>query len=79
MAVCVCVRVHEYKCFQQMLHDINWSALNHASRAPQLISCNYYYACVGVCGICVALSQATPAFSILHAEMGRAWYVKLRV
>ena len=24
------------------LHDINWSALDHASRAPQLMSCNCY-------------------------------------
>ena len=24
------------------LHDINWGALDHASRAPQLMSCNYY-------------------------------------
>ena len=30
------------------LHDINWGALNHASRAPQLMSCNYY--------VCVASS-----------------------
>ena len=27
------------------LHDINWGALDHASRAPQLMSCN--------CTICV--------------------------
>ena len=24
------------------LHDINWGALDHASHAPQLMSCNYY-------------------------------------
>ena len=30
------------------LHDINWGALDHASRAPQLMSCNYYV-CVRVC------------------------------
>ena len=24
------------------LRDINWGVLDHASRAPQLISCNYY-------------------------------------
>ena len=30
------------------LHDINWGALDHASRAPQLMSCNYYV-CVCVC------------------------------
>ena len=23
-------------------HDINWGALDHASHAPQLMSCNYY-------------------------------------
>ena len=26
---------------QLHVHDINWSALNHESRAPQLLSCNY--------------------------------------
>ena len=30
------------------LYDINWGALDHASRAPQLISCNYYV-CVCAC------------------------------
>ena len=30
------------------LHEINWGALNHASSAPQLMSCNYYL-CVCVC------------------------------
>ena len=24
------------------LHDINWDTLDHASREPQLVSCNYY-------------------------------------
>ena len=24
------------------LHDIDWGALDHASHAPQLISCNYH-------------------------------------
>ena len=24
------------------LHGINWGALDHASHAPQLMSCNYY-------------------------------------
>ena len=28
------------------MNDINWGALDHASRAPQL---NYYYVCVCVC------------------------------
>ena len=23
-------------------YDINWGALDHASRAPQLMSCNHY-------------------------------------
>ena len=29
-------------------HDINWGALNRASHAPQLMSCNHYvvYECV---------------------------------
>ena len=34
------------------LHDINRGALDHASRAPQLMSCNYTvcaYVCVCVC------------------------------
>ena len=30
------------------LYDINWGALDHASRAPQLTSCNYYV-CVCTC------------------------------
>ena len=30
------------------LHDINWGTLDHASCAPQLISCNYTM-CVHVC------------------------------
>ena len=30
------------------LHDINWGALDHASRASQLMSCNYYV-CARVC------------------------------
>ena len=36
------------------LHDINWDALDHASRpcVPQLMSCNYYIVCVCVC-VCV--------------------------
>ena len=39
------------------LHDFNWGALDHASRAPQLMSCNYYvcmYVCV--CGTNVHVS-----------------------
>ena len=32
------------------LHDINWGALDHASRAPQLMSCNYTV-CVCVCSV----------------------------
>ena len=38
-------------------HDLNWGALNHASHAPQLLSCNYYvYIYLSVCAcvyICV--------------------------
>ena len=30
------------------LHDINWGVFNHASRTPQLMSCNYYV-CVCTC------------------------------
>ena len=25
-----------------LLHDINWGPLDHASRGPQLMSCNIY-------------------------------------
>ena len=33
--------------YQLHLHDTNWGALNHASRASQLVSCNYMcYACM---------------------------------
>ena len=35
----------------EWLHDLNWSALDHASHVPQLRLCNYY---VCVC-VCVAL------------------------
>ena len=35
------------------LHDIIWGAPNHTSRAPQLMSCDYY--------VCVT---GTPALSI---------------
>ena len=42
------------------LYDINRGALDHASRAPQLVSCNYHVrVCVcarvhvGVCYVCV--------------------------
>ena len=32
------------------LHGINWGALDYASRAPQLMSCNYYrYVCACMC------------------------------
>ena len=38
------------------LHNINWDALNHASRVPQLMSCTctnqYKFVCVCVC-VCV--------------------------
>ena len=38
------------------LYDINWGALDHASHAPQLMSCNYCVCarawCVCVC-VCV--------------------------
>ena len=39
------------------LHDINWGEFDHASRAPQLMSCNYSvcmhaYVCVCMC-VCV--------------------------
>ena len=30
------------------LHDINWGEFDHASRAPQLMSCNYSV-CMRVC------------------------------
>ena len=35
------------------LHDVNWGALDHASRAPQLMPHNYHV-CVCVCAcVCV--------------------------
>ena len=45
------------------LHDTNWGALEHASRAPQLVSCNYYvyvYVCVCVCVCASVASSPTP-------------------
>ena len=39
------------------LHNINWGALDHASCAPQLISCNYYL-CIRVC-VCVCIHMCT--------------------
>ena len=39
------------------LHDINWGAPDHASRAPQLMSCNYY-----VCVCFVRSCQAIQVF-----------------
>ena len=42
------------------LHDIKWGALNYASRAPQLMSCNYYVCvcmCVHVCvHVCMCIT-----------------------
>ena len=35
------------------LHDINWGVLNHASRAPQLMSCNYYARMCAYVSACV--------------------------
>ena len=35
------------------LHDINWGALDHASRAPQLVSCNYYVCAHEFCAISI--------------------------
>ena len=41
------------------LHDINWGALDHASHAPQLISCDYYVrVCVCVC-VCACIHVYT--------------------
>ena len=39
------------------LHDINWGVLDHASRAHQFMSCNYYV-CVCVC-VCVCGARNT--------------------
>ena len=57
--VCVCVCVHVHTCARDklptnQLHDINWGArhasLDHASRAPQLMSRNFYvHVCLCVC------------------------------
>ena len=40
--------------------DINWGALDHASHAPRLMSCNYMYCvCAGymcTCAMCIHVS-----------------------
>ena len=39
----------------KQLHDINWGSLDHASRAPQLMSCTFVITvCVCVC-VCVCV------------------------
>ena len=43
------------------LHDINWGALNHASHAPQLMSCNY---CVCVCAYNMHMSIPGPCYCV---------------
>ena len=50
------------------LHDINWGALDHASRAPQLMSCNYHVCvCVYVC-VDVNIWTVTVASLYLHTH-----------
>ena len=50
------------------LHDINWGALDHASRALQLMSCNYYVCvCVYVC-VDVNIWTVTVASLYLHTH-----------
>ena len=40
-------------------HDINWVALNHASRAPQLLSCNYYVCVCAGAVQCMCVNYTT--------------------
>ena len=40
-------------------NHINWGALGHASRAPQLMSCNYYSIHVYMC-VCVCITNNEP-------------------
>ena len=35
------------------LHDINWGALDYSSRAPQLMSCNYYTIILHMQRVCI--------------------------
>ncbi len=37
------------------LHNINWGALNHASRAPQLVTTMCVRLCVSLC-VCMQMS-----------------------
>ena len=50
------------------LHDINWGALDHASRAPQLMSCNYYV-CVCVC-VCVQALHVNIIYCMQSSQLG---------
>ena len=48
------------------LHDINWGVLDHASRALQLMSCNYYL-CVCVCvGVYVCVCVCEHVYMCMH-------------
>ena len=49
--------------WKNQLHDINWDALDQASRTPQLISCNYHL-CVCVC-VCVCVC----AYMCVHVRV----------
>ena len=51
-------------------NDINWGALDHASRASQLMSCNYYnmYVHVGMCNYYVQ-ARACVCEVIKHVQL----------
>ena len=51
------------------LHDINWGALDHVSRVPQLMSGNYYL-CVCVC-VCVRVRAR--AYAHMHECIRRRY------
>ena len=51
------------------LHYINWDALDHASHAPQLTSCNYCVcACVCVCVRSMQSMSITKSIIIIKRE-----------
>ena len=47
-----------------LLDDINWGALNHASHAPKFMSC-FYHNCVCVC-VCVCVCTCVCVSVCIH-------------
>ena len=49
------------------LHDINWGALDYASCAPQLMSCNYACVCARVCmRACMCVCVCVQLYMYMH-------------